>query len=136
VTIVVDSSVALTWCFEDERRPETDAIGRKIAIEGTLVPALFHIEVANVLITAERKRRLADGEAARRMEQLGLLSIVVDEDTVAQAWTGTARLAQQERLTTYDASYLELALRTGSDLATLDADLIAAARRRGVTVLP
>jgi len=136
VTLVIDASVALTWCFDDESAMVTEAIGRRVALETAVVPGIFHLELANVLLVGERRKRVTAAEVSGSLERINRMGIEVDEDTAANAWTATLDLARAERLTSYDASYLELALRLGADLATLDVDLADAARRRGVTVLP
>ena len=136
MTLVLDASVALTWCFEDERRAETDALGRRVLDEGANVTGLFHVELANVLLVAERKGRITTAEAEARLDRIALMPLTVDGETQMMAWSATLQLARAERLTVYDATYLELALRLGADLATLDHDLAAAACRRGLTVIP
>jgi predicted nucleic acid-binding protein len=136
VTLVIDASVALTWCFEDERRPETDAIGQRVLDETAIVPSLFHLELANILLVGERRKRITQADAEQRLERMERMQLAVDDETVSQAWSVITDLARSEGLTAYDAAYLELALRLGLPLATLDRDLAAAARRRGVTVLP
>jgi len=136
VTLVIDASVALSWCFEDERRSETDALGERIIMEGAHVPNLFHLELANIFLHAERRGRLSAADAAPKLDRIRMMPIVVDADTARNAWGDTQLLARAERLTLYDAAYLELALRLRADLATLDSDLAAAARRRGVVTLP
>lgn len=132
MTLVIDASVALTWCFEDERRVETEALGRRVVAETAHVPALFHLEMANILLVGERKGRITPEDSARRLEKIGFMPLLVDEETVNRAWSKTMDLARSERLTSYDAAYLELAIRVGAELATLDAKLADAARRRGV----
>lgn len=134
MTIVLDASLALTWCFEDERRDDTVAIGRRILDEGAVVPGLFRLELANGMLVAERKGRISTLQVDEQLETITSMPIVVDPlpTDVAE----TRRLARTETLTVYDASYLELALRLGAELATLDGALVAAARRRGLTVLP
>jgi predicted nucleic acid-binding protein len=67
---------------------------------------------------------------------LSALPIVVDPDGAARAWRETLMLSQSHALTVYDAAYLELALRHGADLATVDRDLRTAAERLGVKVVP
>ena len=137
MTLVIDASVALTWCFEDEQRPETDAIGRRILGEGVWAPAHFCVEIANVVLVAERRRRItpAEAEAEARLARLALMPISLDA-AVPDLWERLMPLAREERLTVYDSAYLELALRLGAEIATLDTALAAAARRHGLTVLP
>lgn len=136
MTLVVDASVALTWCFTEERRVETDAIGEQVSREGSIVPTLFHLELANVLLIAVRRQRISFADMSEKLDEIAALPIVSDDETTARAWTDILPLARSERLTVYDAAYLELAMRLGMPLATLDQDLATAARRRGVEVLP
>lgn len=134
--LVVDASIALTWVFADERSANTDAVFRRVGFEGAHVSAIFHIEVGNVVIQAEKRDRITAAYAAERLGIIDALPITVDWETTKAAWRQTMELSRTEALTLYDASYLELALRLGADLATLDKDLAKAARRRGLTVLP
>jgi predicted nucleic acid-binding protein len=91
--------------------------------------------VANVLALAERRRRITPAESTELIALLETLEIVVDEETPARAFTRVLDLARQERLTAYDAAYLELAMRLGVPLASKDAGLCGAAERLGVSVL-
>lgn len=135
MSLVVDSSVALTWCFEDERTPATVAVLDRLAQAGAVAPALWPLEVLNALAMAERRKRLTALQRHHLTGFLRDLPITLDAETAAQAWTATARLAEQHRLTLYDATYLELAQRLGLPLATLDRELRAAADALGVAVL-
>lgn len=136
MSFVIDNSVALAWCFEDEQTAEIMALLDRVAEAGAIAPQLWPIEALNGLLTAERRGRI-DRETRRRLGGfLQDLPISIDEDMASRAWTRTADLAEQHRLTAYDAAYLELALRLGSPLATRDAALIAAAKMLGVPVLP
>jgi predicted nucleic acid-binding protein len=132
--LVIDSSAALSWCFEDEASPESDALFERVRDQGALVPGLWHLEVANVLLQAERRGRIATGDVAMRLELIAELPITTDNETNARAWREILVLARAEGLTTYDATYLELAIRRGLPLQTKDAALITAAKRSGVTV--
>lgn len=134
--LVIDASVALTWVFADERSANTDAIFRRVGIGGAQVSTIFHVEVGNVVIQAEKRDRITAAYAAERLGIIEALPITVDWETPKAAWRQMMELSRAEALTLYDASYLELALRLGADFATLDKDLIKAARRRGVNVIP
>ena len=136
IVLVVDASIALTWCFEDEVTAETEAIGTRVDFEGAIVPGLWRLEVANTLLLAERRGRIDISDVEQRLELLAALPISIDADTGIRAWTDTLLLARAERLTLYDAAYLELAIRRDVELATLDRDLRRAARRMGVAVVP
>jgi predicted nucleic acid-binding protein len=133
---VVDSSIALTWCFEDEASPETDGLFERVRDDGAVVPALWHLEVANVLLQAERRGRIGRADVARRLMLISDLPIATDQETTPRAWRETLSLARAENLTAYDAAYLELAERRGLPLMTRDNELGAAAKRLGVTVFP
>lgn len=134
MSLVLDGSAALAWCFADEVTPAIDAVMDEIAETGAVVPNLWHLEVANGLRSGMRRGRL---EAARRDAMLGALAdlpIETDPETDRYAWTTTVRLSDQHGLTPYDASYLELAARLSLPLATLDRALGAAARAVGLRV--
>lgn len=134
--VVPDCSLAMAWCFEDEARPETDRILDSFSTGAQgLVPAHWHLEVANTLLRAERARRITRDQAARFVTLLGSLPLSVDPETAARGLGRTLALAQETGLTSHDAAYLELALRRGAPLATLDGPLREAAERRGVPVL-
>jgi predicted nucleic acid-binding protein len=128
VSFVVDSSVALSWCFEDERTPATQALLEQIGESGGVAPQHWPLEVLNGLMMAERRQRV---DAARRRQLANFLHdlpIVLDPDTTIQVWGATQDLAERFRLTLYDAAYLELAQRRKLPLATLDRDLRDAAQ--------
>ena len=134
--LVVDASIALTWCFEDEVTKATEAVGAQVDSDGAIVPNLWRLEIANVLLLAERRGRLDKLGVEQRLGLLAALPISIDADTDAHAWNDTILLARAERLTLYDAAYLELAIRRDVALASLDRDLRRAARRMGVAILP
>jgi predicted nucleic acid-binding protein len=133
---VIDSSIALTWCFEDEATSETDALFERVRDQGAVVPSLWRLEVGNVLLQAEKRGRISARDVAARLDLIAELPISVDQETTVRAWRETLAAARGERLTIYDAAYLELAERQRLPLMTLDGDLAAAAVRRGVAVLP
>lgn len=134
--LVIDASIALSWIFVDERSAKTDALFKRVGIEGAQVSAIFHVEVGNVIIQAEKRDRITPAYAVERLGIINALPIGIDWDTPKAAWRQTMELARTETLTLYDASYLELALRLGAELATLDKALAAAARRRRLPVIP
>ncbi len=134
--LVVDASVALAWCFEDEASPATDAILDQVKDEGAIVPSLWHLELGNILLLAERRGRTIQGGIVARLALMGLLPITTDAGTPGRAWREILTLARAEQLTTYDAAYLELAFRRGLPLATKDEALLGAAQRIGVRVIP
>ena len=132
---MIDASVALAWCFGDERTEATVSLLERLQTDAAAVPNLWHLEVANGLALAERRGRITPAESAELIALLEMIEIVVDEETPARAFTRLLDLAREERLTAYDAAYLELAMRLGVPLASKDGDLCDAAERLGVSVL-
>jgi predicted nucleic acid-binding protein len=131
---VLDGSVTLAWLFVDEKDPYADAIVAKLPNVEMLVPRLWHLEVANVLLVSERRRRCSQADTTQWLSYLAGLPIVVDDATETRAWSDTISLARQHALTAYDAAYLEIAVRQGVPLATLDGPLKAAAQAVGVPI--
>jgi predicted nucleic acid-binding protein len=135
MTFVLDSSVALSWAFEDEASPSTEALLDRASREGAIVPDLWYVELANVLVGVERRGRLTSEKVALFVRTIDALRLQVDPLTTARTFGEIRSLALAERLTTYDATYLDLAMRRGLPPATLDADLVRAASRRGAPIL-
>lgn len=135
MSFVLDNSVALTWCFEDERTPATTALLDRVTETGAFAPMLWPLEALNGLLAAERRRRLDAAKRCELFDFLRDLPITIDDETAVHAWRAIAGLAERFRLSSYDAAYLELARRRALPLATLDGDLRAAAARIGVAVL-
>jgi predicted nucleic acid-binding protein len=133
--LVLDASVALGWCFKNEATEAVDRVLERLATEAAYVPAIWHLEIANVLALGERRRRITPARSAEFIALLETLAIVVDEETPSRAFGRVLDLAREERLTAYDAAYLELAMRLGLPLASKDSDLCDAAERVGVSVL-
>ena len=133
---VIDASAALAWCFDDESTEATRALLDRFEDERAEVPSLWHLEVANALAVGERNRRITPARTSEFIALIGGLPIVVDEQTPGLALSTVLDLARSERLSAYDASYLELAMRRGVPLATKDDALVKAVRRVGVTLLP
>lgn len=136
MSFVLDNSVALAWCFEDERTPAVLALLDRLTEAGAMAPQLWPIEAMNGLLTAERRGRITGLERQRLAGFLHALPISIDDQTANQVWTATAQLAGQHRLSAYDAAYLELAQRLALPLATRDQALIVAAEAIGVSLLP
>ncbi len=135
MSFVLDNSVALAWCFEDEQTSTVLELLDRVVANGAIAPLLWPLEALNGLFAAERRRRLDATRRVRLAAFLRELPIRLDGDTADQAWGETARLAGQFKLTVYDAAYLELAQRRRLPLASLDKDLRRAAAASGVEVL-
>jgi predicted nucleic acid-binding protein len=132
---VIDSAMALAWFLPGEATEATNAVLDLVARSAALAPGLWPLEIANVLVMAERRRRITQAQRSQALMSLGDLPITIDQETAGRAWGAIIDLAQAQGLTVYDATYLELALRSGLPLATLDAALARAARATGVGVL-
>jgi predicted nucleic acid-binding protein len=129
---VLDGSLALSWYFADETDPYADAVALGLVAREAVVPSLWRLEIANALIVGERRKRSTQSQASVFIGRLEVLPIVIDEETDARAWGETIRLARAHTLSAYDAAYLELAMRRGLPLASLDGQLKAAAAAVGV----
>jgi len=129
---VLDCSATLPWVFGSEATKETHALhGVLIAGGKAWVPALWHLELGNVLVGARRKGRIDQAGIEKFLSTLGLYDIEVDGETMTVAWSKTLALADSFELTVYDAAYLELALRRGLPLASLDEPLRKAMKKAG-----
>lgn len=132
---VLDNSVVMRWVLGSENQSDdryADAVLRSLSDASAIAPGLWPLEVANVLVVAERHDDITPAETDNFLLQLDSLPIDVDPLTARQALSHTLLLARDHKLTAYDASYLELSLRTGLPLATLDKDLLRATTNAGV----
>lgn len=134
--LVLDCSIAAAWLFADEADPETDHLLARINDRGALVPNLWHLEVGNMLLQAEKQGRITTPQINLRLALLADLPITTDTETAPRAFQEILTLAASQRLTTYDAAYLELAIRRGIPLATKDKALIRAAHATKVQAMP
>jgi predicted nucleic acid-binding protein len=132
--VVVDASVALAWCFPDEASNYADGV--LVALEGhaILVPAVWGLEIANAVLTGERRKRLRQPEIRRFTTLLDSLSLVQDVQSVSEHVSNVLPLAREYNLSAYDAAYLELSIRHGTPLATLDGKLQKAAQKAGIEI--
>ena len=127
----------MTWFFASQADEATDAIQARLAGAATaFVPQHWRLEVANVLLMAERKKLKSKAETTQFLSLLGALSIETDTLTEKRAHADILSLARDHKLTSYDAAYLDLALSRGIALATLDKELRNAAETLGVKLLP
>jgi predicted nucleic acid-binding protein len=134
VRFVLDASVAIAWCFEAGETEAADQALAAFLTGGTaVVPSLWRLEVANVLLVAERRGRSTPAETTRCLSLLDGLPITVMAD--GNGIADHVAVARSHGLTAYDAAYLDLAMREGLPLATLDRELAAAARAAGVGLL-
>jgi predicted nucleic acid-binding protein len=134
--LVLDVSVALSWCFEDEMTPEGVALLQRVRSMRIVVPPLWHVEVANALVQAQRRNRIEAAAVDEFLTLLGDLLVETDHDLEHRGPRALIALAQAHRLTAYDASYLELALRRALPIASHDSALRDAASAAGIDVIP
>lgn len=137
MNFVLDASVAMCWLLGDgTATARTYAMGVLEAMKAednrAVVPVVWNLEIANVISKAEQKGLLVEAQSEAFLEMLAGLDIDIDSDTVATALSDTLQIARRYGLSAYDASYMELSLRSGTPLATLDQDLHRAARRAGI----
>jgi predicted nucleic acid-binding protein len=137
VNFVLDASVALLWLA-----PETNPSGKDYAARvlkalkqsQAVVPSLLALEVANVVVKLESKGLITEAGSQRYIALLERLNVTIDQATAVHALGDTLNLARRYKLSAYDAAYLEIALRLGLPLATLDSDLAKAATASGVQI--
>jgi predicted nucleic acid-binding protein len=132
--LVVDASVTLAWAFEDEADPYPEAVLDRLAEVAALVPAIWTLEVGNALVVAEHRGRLNQAATVQFLALLWQLPITVAPDRPEQSLNEIIALAREQRLSTYDAAYLHLAMRRGLPLATTDEALRQASTKAGVEV--
>lgn len=131
---VLDGSVVLAWFFADESSPYADSVAVSFARAQAIVPVLWRFEIANALIVGERRKRSTEAQASGFLSRLSQLSIILDEQSTAEAWPSTITLARKLQLSAYDAAYLEVALRRAIPIATLDKRLGDAANNVGIAI--
>ena len=132
---VVDNSIVMSWCFMDEANQYADAVLDSLSEATALVPSIWPLEVINVLLVAERRMRISEADSVRFTTLLSQLPIVVEYERAEQIMKDLLALARVNELSSYDASYLDLAMRKGLPLATLDKRLKEAATAVDVKLL-
>jgi predicted nucleic acid-binding protein len=124
---VIDASVVMSWCFEDEISSYAEAVLDSLENATAIVPSIWSLEIGNVLLVAERKNRLSAAAADRLIDLLAELPIIPEPEPPERMLREIFTLARKHQLSTYDASYLDLAIRRRIPLATLDERLRTAA---------
>jgi predicted nucleic acid-binding protein len=133
--MVVDASVALAWCFEDETNAQADKVLVLLREDEAVVPSIWPLEIANALRSAERRGRIDEGEMPSITRLLIALPIRVESLSLERTLSDVLPLARAAELSAYDAAYVDLALRTGYALATADDYLAQAAVAAGAALL-
>jgi predicted nucleic acid-binding protein len=128
--MVVDASVSAAWFLPDEATPYSEAALQATADADVWVPALWLLETGNMLLSAQRRRRINDAKRRELVASAAALRLRVDREPVSMAELDN--LATTHGLSAYDAAYLELALRRKLPLAASDAALLKAMARAGV----
>ena len=131
---VIDNSIVMAWCFSDETNQYADGILDCLESSTAFVPSIWPLEVGNVLLVAERKKRLSKADSVRFLALLAQLPIIVEQEPPERMLKEILSLARDYNLSSYDASYLDLAMRRGLPLATQDMHLISAAKNCQVTL--
>ena len=137
MSIVMDASAALAWVFERENSEESATANKLLASmsqDSAIVPSLWHFEVVNALLVGERRGMISEAETADFLGRLNALPIETDSADLGLARVAILRSAREFQLSSYDASYLELAIRRGALMATFDQRLLASAGAAGVRV--
>jgi len=130
---VLDASVALCWYFEDQKTPYTEAVFDCLGGgDEALVPAVWPLEVLNSLVVAWRQKSISSTQFDSIVDELADYPIEMDAAGGGRVYSSVVRLSRQYQLSSYDATYLELALYEDLPLATLDKNLRAAAKHSGV----
>jgi len=134
-SFVIDNSVVMSWCFKDETSEYTDAVLNRLEYSTAFVPSIWPLEVGNVLLVAERNKRLRQADSIRFIALLSELPIIVEPESPDRMMNEIVSIARAYDLSTYDASYLDLAMRKGIPIATLDKGLLRAAKKSNVPVI-
>lgn len=132
---ILDASVALSWCFADETTAESSQLLDSLEQSTAIVPGIWPLEIGNILLSAQRKKRISYADMIQFIEMFSDLNIEIDSETTDKSFHEILSLAYTEKLTSYDAAYLELAIRLGLPLATKDKELRQAGIRLGISVL-
>ena len=134
MSFVLDASIAISWCFHDEATEKTNTLLEKLEKSTAIVPSIWHLEVSNVLLMAEKHKRITYAGILEFFSLIEGLLIEVDTFTSEKSFNHIFSVAYEEKLTVYDAAYLELAMRRGLPLATKDKALLNAAKRKHIKI--
>jgi len=126
---IIDNSVVMAWCFADEESAYADEVLDGLESSEAIVPAIWPLEIGNVLVVAERRKRLNESDSIRFLALINDLPIKVIQEPPGRMTKEILTLARKRQISTYDASYLDLAMRKGLPIATQDSGLIKAAKK-------
>ena len=125
---VLDSSIPACWALQEEEDPRAETAFARMKSDEAVVPGLWWFEIRNILVVNERRKRITESDSGLFLRNLAGLRVRIDREPEESV---ILRLARSHGLSVYDAAYLELALREAIPIATLDAQLTAAARAEG-----
>jgi len=125
----------MAWCFDDDATGYSVSVLKRLDIEDAITPSIWPLEVVNTLIVAERSKQFDHQRSAAFIRLLETLPVSVIDDQAADIFHSVATLAREQVISSYDASYVRLALREGAPLATIDGSMRGACQRLGVTLL-
>ena len=134
-SFVIDNSVVMSWCFQDQANDYADAILGRLVDAAACVPSIWPLEVVNVLLAAERRGYIGEADSVRFIDLLSQLPIRVQNEGPRTSMKDVLALARAHGLSSYDASYLDLAMKKGLPLATLDKKLKQAAKAVKLRIL-
>jgi len=132
---VLDSSIALTWCFKDEETAETRRVLDLASASQIFVPALWYFEMTNILGLGLRRKRISEAELVQAVVRIAALGLTVENHIWPEDANSIFVLMERHALTGYDAAYLQLAIHKQLPLATLDRELSRAARTEGLQLI-
>jgi len=135
MTLVLDASVAMTWCFEDETTAYSEAVLQRVRDEGAVAPAVWPLELVNTLLVGERNGRHSAEHSMAFLRLISELPISIESLELEETLNPVAALGREHRLSSYDASYVWLAMKEGLSLATLDQRVRRACERIGVSLV-
>jgi predicted nucleic acid-binding protein len=124
---VIDNSIVMSWCFKDQADPFADTVLEWLQEATAYVPSVWPLEIVNVLLAAERKKLIGKADSIHFLNLLSQLPILVQYESPERTMKDILNLARDHNLSSYDASYLDLAIKKGLPLATLDKKLRKAA---------
>ena len=131
---IIDKSVVMAWCFADEDTTYADEVLASLESSEAIAPAIWPLEIGNVLVVAERRKRLNESDSIRFLALINDLPIKVLQEPPERMTKEILALARERQISTYDASYLDLAMRKGLPIATQDSGLKKAAKKCKITI--
>lgn len=137
IEFVLDNSVSMRWLLESNKKSDqgyTEKVLKSMLNAEAYVPNLWHLEATNVLLSAKKRSEINAGEIEKFISQLENLPIHTDQQTSKQAFNRILGLADTYNISSYDAAYLELAIREGLPIATLDKALKKAAKKADIEI--